>query len=304
MKRFEWDVFITTFGELHRGGHTFYEDADTLDGLSETPLLEIYGKIDRALSSILESLDLERTTVVFFSVHGMMRDYGQNHLVKPLMDRQNQVFLRRYLGREVRARSTGGLVGWLRNIVPANLQYAIGEAAPDRVRHWVVEREIIGGVDWSQTPGFSLRTDVRAEVRLNLAGRESKGILEPGSDLSDAYVNSLRRAFLELRDDDTGDLLVDEVVPIQTIFPGEHSHALPDFSITWRPAPVARRVTSPETGVLEAVSLGARGGDHTDFGFVSVSPSGKRSHLNALPPVESIWSLGNLITRLDELAVA
>jgi len=202
MKRFEWDVFITTFGELHRGGHTFYEDADTLDGLSETPLLEIYGKIDRALSRILESLDLERTTVMFFSVHGMMRDYGQNHLVKPLMDRLNQVFLRRYLGREVRARSTGGLVGWLRNIVPANLQYAIGEAAPDRVRHWVVEREIIGGVDWSQTPGFSLRTDVRAELRLNLVGRESRGMLEPDSEVSDAYVGSLRRALLELRDYD------------------------------------------------------------------------------------------------------
>jgi predicted AlkP superfamily phosphohydrolase/phosphomutase len=304
MKLFEWDVFITTFGELHRGGHTFYDEADTLEGSPETPLLEIYRKIDQALSRILESLDLERTTVVFFAVHGMTRDYGQNHLVKPLMDRLNKVFLKRRFGREVRARSGGGLVGRLRRVIPANLQYAIGEAAPDRVRHWVVEREIIGGVDWSQTPGFSLRTDVRAEVRLNLAGRESKGILEPGSDLSDAYVNSLRRAFLELRDDDTGDLLVDEVVPIQTIFPGEHSHALPDFSITWRPAPVARRVTSPETGVLEAVSLGARGGDHTDFGFVSVSPSGKRSHLNALPPVGNISNLGELIARLDELAVA
>jgi predicted AlkP superfamily phosphohydrolase/phosphomutase len=305
MKRFEWDVFITTFGELHRGGHTFYEEADTLDGLTETPLLEIYRKIDQALSRILESLDLERTTVVFFSVHGMMRDYGQNHLVKPLMDRLNRVFLRRYLGREVRAQSPGGLVGWLRSVVPANLQYTIGEAAPDRVRHWVVEREIIGGVDWSQTPGFSLRTDVRAELRLNLVGRESRGMLEPDSEVSDAYVGSLRRALLELRDYDTGDLLVDEVVPIQTLFPGERSHALPDFSITWRPAPFARRVVSPEIGALEAASLGARGGDHTDVGFVSASFSPRiQSRLNALPPVENIWSLGNLIARLDEMAAA
>lgn len=305
MKRFEWDVFITTFGELHRGGHTFYEEADTLGGSPETPLLEIYRKTDQAISRILESLDLDRTTVVFFSVHGMMRDYGQNHLVKPLMDRLNQMFLKRHLGRETRPRSVGGLVGWLRRVVPANFQYAIGEAAPDRVRHWVVEREIIGGVDWSETPGFSLRTDVRAEVRLNLVGREAKGILEPDSELSDAYVGTLRRALLELRDQDTGDLLVDEVVPIQTLFPGERSHALPDFSITWRPAPVARRVASPEIGVVEAASLGARGGDHTDFGFVSVSPSpGTKSRLDTLPPIENIWSLGKLIARLDELAAA
>jgi len=80
---------------------------------------------------------------------------------------------------------------------------------------------------------------------------------------------------------------------------------LPDFSITWRVAPFARRVVSPEIGALEATSLGARGGDHTDVGFVSASFSPRiQSHLNALPPVENIWSLGNLITRLDELAVA
>jgi predicted AlkP superfamily phosphohydrolase/phosphomutase len=305
MKRFEWDVFITAFGELHRGGHTFYEEADAQDGSPETPLLEIYRKIDQALATILESVDFERTTVVFFSVHGMMRDYGQNHLMKPLMNRINQVFMKRHFGREVRARSAGGLVGRLRRVVPQHLQYAIGEITPDRVRHWVVEREIIGGVDWSETPGFSLRTDVRAEVRLNVVGRESKGILEPNSELSDAYVGSLRRAFLELRDHDTGDLLVDEVVPIQTIFPGERSHALPDFSINWRPAPVARRVTSPEIGVFEAASFGARGGDHNDFGFVSVLPSpGIRSRMNALPPVGNIWNLGELIARLDQLAAA
>ena len=107
MKRFEWDVFITAFGELHRGGHTFYEEADAQDGSPETPLLEIYRKIDQALATILESVDFERTTVVFFSVHGMMRDYGQNHLMKPLMNRINQVFMKRHFGREVRGAKRG-----------------------------------------------------------------------------------------------------------------------------------------------------------------------------------------------------
>ena len=303
MKRFDWDVFIATFGELHRGGHLFYDESDALDGSLETPLLEIYRKIDRALTHILESLDLQRTTVIFFSVHGMMRDFGQNHLVKPLMDRFNRLFLKRHWGRDTPAAKTGGFVGRLRKVVPSRLQYAIGESAPDRVRHWVVEREIIGGVDWSQTPGFSLRTDVRAELRLNLVGRETRGILEPNSASSEAYVASLHRAFLELRDSDTGDLLVDELVPIQQLFPGDRSHALPDFSITWRPAPLARRVVSPEIGEVEAEALGARGGDHTDFGFVSVAPSAAtESRLRSFAPVEYIWDLGTLISRLDKLA--
>jgi predicted AlkP superfamily phosphohydrolase/phosphomutase len=307
MEQFDWDVFITTFAEVHRGGHTLYDEGDMIDSSADTPLLDIYRRVDNALHCILESLHPERTTVVFFSVHGMMRDHGQNHLVKPVMDRLNQEFLKRHLGREVRLQRTGGLIAWLRQTVPASLQYAIGEAAPDSVRRWVVEREIIGGVDWSQTPGFSLRTDIRAELRLNLFGRESRGILEPDSKLMDAYVDSLCRTLLELRDCDTGNLLVDEVIPIQTLFPGERSHALPDFCITWRPAPLACRVWSAEIGEVEARPSGARGGDHTDLGFVSVSLSKRtkaRLDSNAFPPVRNIWDLGSLIKRLDELATA
>ena len=106
-----------------------------------------------------------------------------------------------------------------------------------------------------------------------------------------------------MRDNDTGDLLVDELVPIQQLFPGDRSHALPDFSITWRPAPLARRVVSPEIGEVEAEALGARGGDHTDFGFVSVAPSAATEfRLRSFAPVEYIWDLGTLITRLDKLA--
>jgi len=305
IKQFQWDVFIGIFGEIHRGGHVFYEEADALsDNSPETPLLDIYQRVDHALSRVLECVDLQRTTVVLFSVHGMMRDYGQGHLVKPILDRLNQVFLDRRLGISVPAQRAGGLVGWLRKKVPSGLQNAIGETAPDWVRQWVVEREIVGGIDWSRTPGFALRTDVRAELRLNLAGRETKGWLEAGSPLYRAYVESLQRAFLGLKDVDTGNLLVDEVVSIPELFPGERSHALPDFAITWRPAPLARRVISPEIGELEVRPSGARGGDHTDFGFVAVSPSQTieaRLSSNRLPPVENIWDLGNLFMRLDEL---
>ena len=136
--------------------------------------------------------------MIFFSVHGMMRDFGQNHLVKPLLDRLQMLFLRRHWGRDASTGKTGGLVGRLRKVVPSRLQYAIGKSAPDRVRHWVVEREIIGGVDWSQTPGFSLRTDVRAELRLYLLVAKRRASLKSNSASSRAYVASLRRAFLEV----------------------------------------------------------------------------------------------------------
>jgi predicted AlkP superfamily phosphohydrolase/phosphomutase len=306
MKEFEWDVFIGAFAELHRAGHMFFDEADALPGGSpETRLSEIYRAVDRALCRILEGVDLQKTTLVLFSLHGMMRDYGQGHLVKPVMERLNQIFLARHMGKNESTQRAGGLIGHLRRLVPSRVQYAVGEAAPDWVRQWVVEREIIGGIQWSRTPGFSLRTDIRAELRLNLVGRESKGLLETGSELCRAYQEFLKRAFLGLRDQETGDLLVDEVVEIPVLFPGERSHALPDFAITWRPLPLVRLATSPEIGSVESVPSGARGGDHTDFGFAAVSPSRAiQARLSAteLPTVSNIWELGNLYMRLDELS--
>jgi predicted AlkP superfamily phosphohydrolase/phosphomutase len=308
MKEFEWDVFIGTFAELHRAGHMFFDEADALpDGSPDTRLSETYRAVDRTLCRILESVDLQKTTIVLFSVHGMMRDYGQGHLVKPVMERLNQIFLARHMGKIDSTRRAGGLITQLRRLVPSRVQYAVGEASPDWVRQWVVEQQIIGGIQWSRTPGFSLRTDIRAELRLNLVGRESKGLLEPGSQLCLAYQQFLKQAFLGLRDQETGDLLVDEIVEIPVLFPGKRSDALPDFAITWRPAPLVGRATSPEIGRVESFPLGARGGDHTDSGFAAVSPSrviqGRLSS-NELPPVSNISQLGNLFMRLDELTTS
>jgi hypothetical protein len=134
-----------------------------------------------------------------------------------------------------------------------------------------VEKELIGGLDWAVTPGFALRTDIRTELRLNLIGRESQGMLEPNSKLHDSYVEFMKSVFLELHDRDTGAGLVDEVIDTHQIFSGIRSASLPDFVITWHPRPFAQRVHSRLVGDLTSTQLPrVRGGDHTDYGFAIV----------------------------------
>jgi hypothetical protein len=163
------------------------------------------------------------------------------------------------------------LIPYLRKIVPHRFQYAIGASSSDAVRQWVVEKEMIGGLDWAVTPGFALRADIRTELRLNLIGRESQGMLEPHSALYDSYVKFMKRVFLELQDRDTGAQLVDEVIDTHHSFPGARNASLPDFVITWHPRPFATHVHSRLVGDLTSAQLpGARGGDHTDFGFAIV----------------------------------
>jgi hypothetical protein len=202
----------------------------------------------------------------------MARDYAQGHLVRPLMKRINEVFLETYCHLSPkRAWKANSLIPYLRKAVPPRLQYAIGASSPDVVRQWVVEKDMIGGLDWSMTPGFALRTDIRTELRLNLIGRESQGMLEPHSQLHDSYVGFIRSVFLDLHDRETGARLVDEIIDTHHIFPGARNALLPNFVITWHPRPFAQSVNSPLVGDLtSAQQPGARGGDHTDYGFAIV----------------------------------
>ncbi|MDX1383571.1 MAG: alkaline phosphatase family protein [Thermoanaerobaculia bacterium] len=280
MRELPWDGFIAVFGETHRGGHTLWgREGSGRGGEGDEALLDVYRAVDEAVGAILADVDPSRTSRVIFSVHGMAADYAQGHFVPALMRRIND----RFADRESTGgrRRSAGLVALARRLTPARLQHAVGAALPDSARQWVVEREIVGGIDWSRTPGFALRTDIRTELRLNLAGREAKGVLPRDGDLRDAYVELIRAALLPLVDADTGARLIADVVDIGARFPGPRSDRLPDLVVTWRPQPAARRVHSPLLGTLEADPPGARGGDHTDTGFALVSDPAARS----LPPL-------------------
>lgn len=270
LETWEWDVFLTIFGETHRAGHMFFEDKDEAADRGQdisTPMLDIYQAVDRAIANILQAVD-PQTAIVFFSVHGMMRNAAQVHLVAPLMTRLNAAFMAQEFGLPLQApRGQGGAVGWLQRQVPTRLQYAVGAAAPDWFRRWVVQRQIVGGLDWAQTPGFALRTDIRTELRLNLKGREARGLLEPGSPAHLRYVAFLREVFLGLKDAETGARLIEDVVSIPERFPGPRAHRLPDLVAVWRDEPPAGAVVTPHLGPFVVQRPSARGGDHRDSGF-------------------------------------
>jgi len=135
----DWDFFLAVFGECHRAGHILWRDED-VEVHAHVPrgaLLEIYQAVDRALATALERLD-PATTVVVFALHGMGPNFGQDHFVRPTLDRLNAVASR------APARQ-GGPIRALREAIPAGLQHAIARSVPVGVRDWVVRREISTG---------------------------------------------------------------------------------------------------------------------------------------------------------------
>lgn len=300
LREVEWDFFLAIFAETHRGGHLFFDDSDTSSnspGNADSPMLQVYQAVDAALADIVKDCD-QNTAILIFSVHGMMLNPAQEHVVKPMMDRLNATFLRKHCGHaSAKPQSSGGVVGALRRMVPSRLQHAVGSAAPDSVRQWVVEQEIIGGLDWSATPGFALRTDIRTELRLNLIGREAKGILERGSQMHHGYVAYLRSAFMDLTDVDSGTRLVEDMIDIHAECPGSLVDRLPDYAITWNAAPAARRVHTPQLGTLEVNRPGVRGGDHTDFGFALLMNC-QPDAVSDLPPLDNLVDFAGFVEAL------
>lgn len=286
----DYDLLIAVFAETHRGGHTLWSAPDTGTDAEDSPLLEVYRAVDSAIGHVLESAKDSLSDVVIFSVHGMMPDYNQAHLIRPLMKKLNQAFTREHLGKSPAHSRTGGVVRALRRMVPAQLQLLAGSMASDGLREWIVEQEITGGLDWSMTPGFALRTDIRTELRLNIQGREAEGMLIPGSTLHLEYVAWVREVFLGLVDKDTGANLVEDILEPPKLFPGPQAQLLPDLVATWRAEPPARNVVAPRVGSLQIRPEPVRGGDHSDLGFaIHLGPEAGSSRQ---PP----------LTRTDEFA--
>jgi predicted AlkP superfamily phosphohydrolase/phosphomutase len=280
----DWSFYLAVFGECHRGGHILWRDHDTVHAhVPPGALLDVYRAVDAGVGTVLEGVDLETTTVIVAALHGMGANVSQEHFVRRAMDRINAGFRHETVARAGPPAAQRGLVRTLRESIPAAWQHAVARSVPVAVRDWVVSREVTGGLDWRRTPGFALRSDLFSFVRLNVAGRERHGLLEPGSDAYRSYVDRVTQSFLALRAAGTEAPVVRDVVPAQAIFSGARRDLLPDFILRWTNEYPATQVSSPELGTIEAAPDSGRTGEHRPDGFALVL--GRRVREGGLPPL-------------------
>ena len=264
MRERPWDVFITAFGETHRGGHTLwpYPDADEDDPTPPGGLRQVYGAVDDAVGVIAREAG-EDADVVIFALHGMGPNSSQSHLTSTFMRRA----VARFKGDPMPADSgdVPGLFRTLRRVVPGQLQLAVATSVPRFVRDRVVAREIGGGYVWRDTLGFCLHGDLAGYLRLNLAGREREGVV---TDEQAAALRTFIRAELEALTVDGGRTPVQRVSFPAHDWPGARAHLLPDVLVEWDPEmPPAQAIHSPTLGTIRSRMGTGRGGNHLFNGF-------------------------------------
>ncbi len=304
LRRERWDFFAQVFTETHCVGHQCWHLHDPTHPAHDPefarrqfdPLREVYRAVDQAIAGILE--DAGDALVVVMSAHGMGSFHGAQFMLRDILVGLGVTALPAAPANH--ARPPGRLESTLRTA---------WQRVPERVREqvWSLRHRVRSrrhhhatpatspspGVDLALSHCFPLSNGLgTGGIRLNLAGREPRGILQPGED-TERFVAALTEDLLALVNETNDQPLVARVLRTREHHAGAAIEALPDLIVEWNPAVptgsrfvgsgVASRViaASPKLGRLERENTYGRTGEHRPEGlFIANGPSLQHQQLS------------------------
>lgn len=310
LSRERWDLFLTYIGEIHAGqhylwhlshpDHPLYESFGTP---GEDPLLELVQAVDRAVGTLVAAVPPD-TRVVVFSDHGMESNTtdlpstvflpellyrlafpGRYGLAKGDPSRDPGPILRPPASRSWRSTLYG--LKHDRNPVTRWLRQRM-----DTVRfHYAIERRLgmtlplcpddcpLGSQPpmwyhpaWPEMAAFALPSFSEGFVRLNVRGREARGIVDP--EQYGATCDRITAELHRLKDARTGRPAVKRVVRTR----GRRHDAVQDrpsdadLIVLWEDVPMDV-VDHPTAGRIGPVPY-KRSGSHVHRGFLMAAGPG------------------------------
>ena len=257
LDREPWDLLITAFAEPHCIAHQCWHVRDPSHPMYDAavaervgdPVLDVYIAVDSAIGRIAAAAR-DDADVIVLSITGMGPNYGGNHLLDTILRRLEGKRTPLAIGSLQRAKRAA------KAQLPAALRQRWRRAVHDA-------EEVASRTDRARRRYFAVpHNDLAGAVRVNLAGRELHGCVQPGVQY-DALFAELRKDLFEIRNLDTGRQVVREVVRVDEFCHGSCLAAMPDFFVLWDREDPIDRVGSAKIGELELVHRGNRTGDHT-----------------------------------------
>ena len=279
----DWDLVQVVFAESHCIGHHCWHvhdpphpehSAGPREHLGDV-VEDMYVRQDAALGLLMAAAGPEAAVIVF-SPLGMGPNYNGDAIVQRVLDR---------------------LTGW----GPAEAPFWAG--ALRRTPHWVLRSlpwlgRRAGSLDQSpfrNLPYWHLRHDaISSAIRLNVAGRDPAGIINPGSDF-EHHRDLLTESFRSLRRIPTETPVVADVVDVAKAFPGPAGDRFADLLIVWDTTAPIVEVTSPALGRIVAPSQPMRTGNHRTPGWSVIARPGLG---NGSLPCASLIDVGPTIANL------
>jgi predicted AlkP superfamily phosphohydrolase/phosphomutase len=233
-----WALFMIYFGESDTASHHLFAHFDprsprhpALTTQRERDgLVAVYAALDRAVSALLAAAG-PGVELTVLSDHG---SGGSSdvvvHLNRSLAEAQLLSFRPSSRTSAITSLLRGPLLAALPGKARDRLFRALGRALPG----WLESRSRFAAIDLPNTRVFSDELNYFPALHLNLRGREPHGCVDP-SDRR-AIERELEGWAESLRDADTGERIIDEVVPREELYQGPFVDRAPDYVLRLRTA--------------------------------------------------------------------
>lgn len=279
-----WDFFMTCFTEAHCVGHRCWHVHDTghpdhdpaIAAEAGDPVKAVYVALDRAVGRLVEAVRGEARVLVYLS-HGMGPGYSGTRLLDRILARLDNAPTRTRSGPAMRA------------------VRAVWRAMPDPIRRPLKPLRHKVYTDGFQPNRRGRRffevfaNDRTGGIRINLAGREKHGIVQPGADY-EAVCAQLIADLGGLTNAETGTPLADDIIRVRDHYSGDFLDCLPDILVTWNRAHPINAAHSAKVGTIDKTGLLLpRSGDHRPFGrFFGVAADWPAQRLNGMVRVQDL----------------
>ena len=268
LAREEWDLFACALSESHCVGHQFWHfsdanhpwhDSDAPESLRNA-IRDVYSELDTTVGRLLHEAGPGGHHLVLAS-HGMGAYYRGPSLLPEFLDRIGV--------------SSTGTSAVRREMQPRYLVRHLPEAFLPALRALSAVpavrglRRSLGGLrrplESTRTRATALENNRCGAIRLNLAGREPHGCVQPGGEAKQV-LDDIRGELLLLRDGRDGLPVVDRVVTASEAFGEDHHPDVPDLMVVFRSeGHLFQWVHSPRAGEIHLPPLDPgcpRTGDH------------------------------------------
>jgi len=268
-----WDVCVASFQEVHNGGHVFHRyvdpghwayDAGRADRFGGA-LLHVQKLIDRGISALLASLPPD-TDVVLFSGTGFRANSNGLQILPSALTGLGYTVPRT-------ASPLPRALNLISRAVPWSIRRHVNRRLSNERQAELLARMWEESIDWTRTRAVGETAFSAGWVRINLRGREPRGIVEPGAE-ADELCAEIAAELGALRNAETGAPAVAEVIRMDELADGPHVGEFPDLYVRWAPDGFLRAATHPRLGVLHENMRDVAVSEHSGEGFlVAAGPS-------------------------------
>ena len=277
LEKYSHDFFLTVFPEPHWATHLLWDTLDRNHPRHRDNARDDHANVFREILKTIDDFIGEASTarpeseLFVFSLSGMGPNYSGWHILPEFLTRLGMSPAPRGISRWT---PMGRWGPWTtrkaERIVGRHFIERAKGVLPKCIWDSWTRRILHAGGQWPKSRVFWLPNDYSGALRVNLKGREPRGLVNPGDEYR-AVCNEVSEALGELRHLETGRPIVRAVLRPQEMWKGPYSSVLPDLLVLWANETLVEGAYSERLGTIRCAYPERRTGAHRNGAFLAAA---------------------------------